>query len=208
MPISSSKLYKSGDLVRYLPDGKMMYLGRKDTMVKVRGQKLEVEEVESVIRRTLGGSSQVAVDLVELHSSGPRLVAFLSFSDNRHSNENTDDRGSGMLRSSAVPDEKMSTIIAQVRSHLNETLPGYMVPRMFIPLAMLPVNSNGKLDRNMLKEYARILPTSELFKYTESGTNEEVLTEIPHDDTVALEVSAILDNILRGPDSTGDNPLK
>ena len=56
-PASSSKLYKSGDLVHYLPDGTMMYIGWKDTMAEVRGQRLEVEEVESVIRKSLGGSS-------------------------------------------------------------------------------------------------------------------------------------------------------
>ena len=177
-------------------------------MVKVRGQKLEVEEVESVIRKSLGESSQVAVDLVELHGSGPRLVAFLKFSDNRDLNGNTNGGGSGTLQSSSVSDGKMSILIAQIRSRLNETLPGYMVPRIFIPLATLPINSNGKLDRKKLKEHARNLSTSELFKYTESGSSEEVLTDIPQDDTVALEISEILDNILRGPDSKGEISLK
>jgi thioester reductase-like protein len=208
VPASSSKLYRSGDLVRYLPDGTMMYIGRKDTMVKVRGQKLEVEEVESVIRKSLGRSSQVAVDLVELHGSGPRLVAFLSFSDNPASHGNTNGGGSGTLQSSSASGGQMSTLISQIRSHLNESLPGYMVPKIFVPLPTLPVNSNGKLDRKKLKEHARMLSTSELFKYTESGSNDEVLTEIPQDDTVALEISEILDNILRGPESKGENPLK
>lgn len=207
-PASSSKLYKSGDLVRYLPDGTMMYIGRKDTMVKVRGQKLEVEEVESVIRKSLGGSSQVAVDLVELHGSGPRLVAFLKCSEDRDLDGNTNGGCSGTLQSSSVSNEKMSILIAQIRSRLIETLPGYMVPRIYIPLATLPLNSNGKLDRAKLKEHARNLSTSELFKYTESGSSEEVLTEIPQDDTVALEVSEILVNILRRSESKGENPLK
>jgi thioester reductase-like protein len=230
-PASSSKLYKSGDLVRYLPDGTMMYIGRRDTMVKVRGQKLEVEEVESVIRKSLGGSSQVAVDvkpaekdqeieanvksklpitdgvavdLVELHGSGPRLVAFLECSEDRDLDGNTN----GGCQSSCVSEEKMSILIAQIRSRLIQTLPGYMVPRIYIPLAKLPINSNGKLDRAKLKEHARNLSTSELFKYTESGSSEEVLTEIPQDDTVALEVSDILIDILRRPESKGENPLK
>ncbi|PVH93802.1 acetyl-CoA synthetase-like protein, partial [Periconia macrospinosa] len=207
-PASSSKLYKSGDLVRYLPDGTMMYIGRKDTMVKVRGQKLEVEEVESVIRKSLGRSSQVAVDLVELHGSGPRLVAFLQCSEDRDLDGNTNGRCSGTLQSSSVSDGKMNTLIAQIRSRLIETLPAYMVPRIFIPLVTLPVSSNGKLERAKLKEHAQKLSTSELFKYTESGSGEEVLTEIPRDDTVALEVSEILDNILREPESKGENPLK
>ncbi|KAK3364537.1 hypothetical protein B0T25DRAFT_598763 [Lasiosphaeria hispida] len=199
-PASSSKLYKSGDLVRYLPDGTMMYIGRKDTMVKVRGQRLEVEEVESVIRKSLGGSSTggVAVDLVELHGSGPRLVAFLRCSEDRDLDANANGGCSGTLQPSSVSDGKMGILIAQIRSRLIETLPRYMVPRIYIPLATLPLNSNGKLDRAKLKEHARNLSTSELFKYTESGSSEEVLTEIPQDDAVALEVSEILVNILRG----------
>ncbi|KAI1866903.1 hypothetical protein JX265_007479 [Neoarthrinium moseri] len=235
-PASLSKLYKSGDLVRYLPDGTMMYIGRKDTMVKVRGQKLEVEEVESVIRKSLGRSRQlavdvvssvekdqeveaniksrlpitgdVAVDLVELHDSGPRLVAFLKCSEDRDLDGNNNGGGSGTLQSSSVSDEKLSILIAQIRSRLNETLPEYMVPRIYIPLATLPINSNGKVDRKKLKEHARSLSTSELFKYTESGSSEEVLTEIPQDDTVALEVSEILVNVLRRPESKGESPLK
>lgn len=234
-PASSSKLYKSGDLVRYLPDGRMMYIGRKDTMVKVRGQRFEVEEVESVIRKSLGGSSQtavdvvtsaekdqdieanikskvpitgdVAVDLVELHGSGPRLVAFLKCSEDLDLDGNTNGECSGTLQSSSVSDGKIRILIAQIRSCLIETLPGYMVPRIYIPLATLPMNSNGKLDRSKLKEYARNLSTSELFKYTESASSEEVLSEIPQDDTVALEVSEILVNILHRSESKGEHPL-
>ncbi|EOA81482.1 uncharacterized protein SETTUDRAFT_99043 [Exserohilum turcica Et28A] len=207
-PTPSSKLYRSGDLVRYLPDGKMVYIGRKDTMVKVRGQKLEVEEVESVIRKTLGGSSQVAVDLVELHGSGARLVAFLQYSGDKELNGHTNGVRSEMLRSSTVSDEKMNELIAQIRFRLVETLPEFMIPRIYIPLAKLPTNSNGKLDRAKLKEHARNLSASELFKYTDSGSSNGVLTEIPEDDTVALEISDILVNILSSPESTGEHPLK
>ncbi|ETS78885.1 hypothetical protein PFICI_08738 [Pestalotiopsis fici W106-1] len=206
-PAPSSKLYKSGDLVRYLPDGTMMYIGRKDTMVKVRGQRLEVEEVESVMRKSLGGSSQVAVDLVELHGSGPRLVAFLQCSEEPGLNGNVNDGCSGTHQSSSVPGKKME-LIAQLRSRLTDTLPGYMVPRIYLPLATLPTNSNGKLDRAKLKEYARTLSRSELFKYSESGPSEEVLADIPQDDAVALEVSEIVDKVLGRPESKGENPLK
>lgn len=202
---STSKLYKSGDLVRYLPNGTMMYIGRKDTMVKVRGQKLEVEEVESVMRKSLGGSSQVAVDLVELHGSGPRLLGFLECPDNRNLDE--DDRSSDTIQSSSVSDGKMNELIAKVRARLVETLPEFMVPRIYIPLATLPKNSNGKLDRAKLKELAQSLSTSQLFKYTDSASSEGLFTEIPEDDTVALQVSKILVNVLHGSEKK-DHPLK
>jgi thioester reductase-like protein len=207
-PAPSSKLYKSGDLVRYLPDGTMMYIGRKDTMIKVRGQKLEVEEVESVIRKSLGGSSQVAVDIVEFHHSGPRLVAFLQCSGDRDTNGDSDGRSSSVLRASSISDQKMGTLTGRIRSRLVDTLPEYMVPRIFLPIFQLPTNSNGKLDRAKLKEYARNLPTNELFKHTDSGSSKDVLIDIPEDDIVALEISEILVKILSGPESAGEHPLK
>lgn len=206
-PAPTSKLYKSGDLVRYLPDGTMMYIGRKDTMVKVRGQRLEVEEVESVMRKSLGGSSQVAVDLVDLLSSGPKLVAFLQWPEDQGLNGHTNVSNTGTHQSYSVSDGKMK-LITQLRSRLMDTLPEYMVPRIYIPLASLPTTPNGKLDRAKLKEHAQSLSTSELFKYTESSSSEEILTEIPQDDAVALEISEILDKVLRRSESNGENPLK
>lgn len=206
--ILSSKLYKSDDLVHFLPDDTMMYIGQKDMMVKVREQKLEVKEVESVIRKSLDGSNQVAVDLVELHNSGFRLIAFLKFSDNRDLNENTNDRDSSMLQSNSVSDGKISILIVQIRFRFNKTLSGYIVSRIFMSLVTFSVNSNGKLDHKKLKEYIRNLSTSELFKYIESGSSEKVLTEISQDDTVVFEISGIFDNILRGPVSKEENPLK
>jgi len=197
VPSSPSKLYRSGDLVRYLPDGTIRFIGRKDTMVKLNGQRLEVGEVESAIRKSRGeagsNTDNVAVDLVDLNASGPRLVAFLKYPD-----EN-------------LSEAKLSTLISQIRSHLISTLPGYMVPRIYIPLATFPHNSNGKLDRAKLKQHVRNLPTSELFRYTESGSSEQVLTEIPPHDTAAIQVSEILVDILRGPEANGEqekHPLK
>ncbi|KAK6087109.1 non-ribosomal peptide synthetase [Seiridium cupressi] len=202
-PAPTSKLYRSGDLVRYLPDGTMMYIGRKDTMVKVRGQKLEVGEVESVMRKSLGGLTQVAVDLVDLQGGGPKLVAFLQCSEGQGLNGNTNGAGSG----ASALDGKMK-LISQLRSCLMDTLPEYMVPRIYIPLASLPTTPNGKLDRTKLKEHAQSLPMSELLKYSQSGPSEEVLTDIPQDDTIALEVSEILDKVLHRSESKGENALK
>lgn len=202
-PAPTSKLYRSGDLVRYLPDGTMMYIGRKDTMVKVRGQKLEVGEVESVMRKSLGGSTQVAVDLVDLHGGGPKLVAFLQCSEDQGLNGNTN----GGHSAAHVSGWTMK-LISQLRSCLTDTLPEYMVPRIFIPLVSLPTTPNGKLDRTKLKEHAQNLSMSELLKYTKSGPSEQVLTEIPQDDAVALEVSEILDKVLHRSESNGDNALK
>ncbi|KAK6197012.1 hypothetical protein LQW54_010974 [Pestalotiopsis sp. IQ-011] len=203
VPAPTSKLYRSGDLVRYLPDGTMMYIGRKDTMVKVRGQKLEVGEVESVMRKSLGGSSQVAVDLVDLHGAGPKLVAFLQCSEDRGLDGNTNGAGSGASASDGT-----MKLISQLRSCLMDTLPEYMVPRIFIPLSSLPTTPNGKLDRTKLKEHAQNLSTGELLKYSQSGPSGEVLTDIPQDDTIALEVSGILDKVLHRSESNGENALK
>ncbi|KAI0182334.1 hypothetical protein EV127DRAFT_492848 [Xylaria flabelliformis] len=201
-PAPSSKLYKSGDLVRYLPDGTMMYIGRKDTMIKLRGQRLEVGEVESVIRKTIDESSigGVAVDLVELYGSGPRLVAFLEWLEDRDLDDDTGSNPSS---------RKLSALISLVRSRLVETVPAYMIPQIYIPLVKFPHTSNGKLDRVKLKEHVRSLPTSELLRYTQTGSGEEVMTDIPQDDTVAIEISEILLKTLSGSKLNGtDQTLK
>lgn len=155
------------------------------------------QEIESYIKSKLPITDNVAVDLMELHGSGLSLIAFLKCSEDRDLDGNINGGCIGTFQSSSVSIEKMSIVIAQIRSRLLETLSGNMIPRIYISLATFPLNSNGKLDRAKLKEHARNLSTSELFKYTEFNSSEEVLTEILQHDTVEFEFSEILVNILR-----------
>ena len=121
LPIT--KLYKTGDKVRYLPDGNLEYLGRLDNQVKIRGFRIELEEIEAVLNQ----HPQIKEASVIPHtdnSGNQRLVAYLVSS---HPIENN-----------------------QIRQFLQQKLPDYMIPSFFVELESLPLTSNGKIDRKSL----------------------------------------------------------
>ncbi|MBV9059576.1 MAG: amino acid adenylation domain-containing protein, partial [Pseudonocardiales bacterium] len=119
------RMYRSGDLVRWTPDGQLEYLGRADDQVKIRGFRIELGEIEAALA-THPGISQAVVTAVEHQPGSKRLVAYL------------------------VPAAQDSPTSAELRAHITRTLPDYMVPALFITLDELPLGPTGKLDRNAL----------------------------------------------------------
>jgi amino acid adenylation domain-containing protein/non-ribosomal peptide synthase protein (TIGR01720 family) len=124
---SGSRLYRSGDLVRWRPGGKLEFLGRVDEQVKIRGFRIEPGEIETVLRR----HPQVAAAVV---------VAWV------------DQAGTKRLAGYVVPAEGDALEISELRALVTASLPDYMVPATFMLLDQLPVNRNGKLDRRALPE--------------------------------------------------------
>ncbi|ACB52398.1 peptide synthetase [Crocosphaera subtropica ATCC 51142] len=116
--IEGSRLYKTGDLARYLPDGTIEYLGRIDNQVKIRGFRIELGEIEGMLRQHPQVQEAIAV-VQEDNNKTPRLVAYV-------------------VASSEPPD---------LRQFLSEKLPAYMVPTLFISLDAFPLTPNGKIDR-------------------------------------------------------------
>ena len=124
------RLYRTGDRARFRPDGVLELLGRTDRQVKIRGLRVELGEIEA----QLGRHPQVAeaVAMVREDSPGdPRLVAYYVARP---------DRIAGQEPAGA----------AALAAFLRSTLPSYMVPGAFVPLAALPVTANGKIDRAAL----------------------------------------------------------
>jgi amino acid adenylation domain-containing protein len=125
-----ARLYKTGDLVRYLPDGKIEYLGRIDQQVKVRGFRIELGEIETALKQHESVSAAV-VAAKDDAAGGKLLVAYLIFHDD-----------------SAAADS--SSIIGELRSLLKSLLPDYMMPAAFVILQTMPLTPNGKVDRRAL----------------------------------------------------------
>jgi amino acid adenylation domain-containing protein/non-ribosomal peptide synthase protein (TIGR01720 family) len=124
------RLYRTGDRVRWRADGQIEFLGRRDHQVKVRGSRIEPGEIESVLGRHPGVGEAVVV-VREDEGSGKRLVAYVSAKEGR------------------------SVTGGELRSHLRGELPEYMVPSAFVVLVSLPLNANGKVDRQALPEPGR-----------------------------------------------------
>jgi amino acid adenylation domain-containing protein len=120
--IAGTRLYRTGDRVRLLPDGRFDFLGRFDDQVKVRGFRIEPGEIEEVL------ASHPAVAAVVVL---PREV-----------------EGSRALVAYVVPED---LDLPSLRAALRERLPEYMVPAFFVPLPALPINPNGKVDRAALR---------------------------------------------------------
>jgi amino acid adenylation domain-containing protein len=119
---SETRLYKTGDLARFRSDGRIEFLGRRDFQVKVRGYRIELEEVEHVLAQH-ESVKDVAVVTWEDQDGDKRLVAYY------------------------IPREGKKAATADLRRHLQEKLPDYMCPSFFVELQTFPFTPNGKIDR-------------------------------------------------------------
>ncbi|GIC91342.1 nonribosomal peptide synthase [Aspergillus udagawae] len=156
----NNRLYKTGDLVRYGSDGRLYIHGRKDTQIKVRGQRLELQELEYHIHRCFESAGNVVVELVRNGSDGsPRLFAFIA---------STKEVSSQFDGFSAVGKEFRDRAAA-ASTKLFESLPSYMVPTYFVPSVTLPLNSSGKVDRKQLQSWASALSSDQLKDYRPSA---------------------------------------
>ncbi len=125
------RLYKTGDLGKWLPDGNIEYLGRIDHQVKIRGNRIELGEIESALSRYEGIHDCVVVDRQD-QTGDKYLVGYYAAGD-------------------AVP-------VDNLRSFLNNALPEYMVPSRFMWLEKIPLNPNGKADRKALPDIEGVRP--------------------------------------------------
>ncbi|MEH1938080.1 MAG: amino acid adenylation domain-containing protein [Nostoc sp.] len=124
-PFGSGRLYKTGDLARYLPDGNIEYLGRIDNQVKIRGFRIELLEIETLLGQH-GDVQNCCVIAHEVTPGNKRLVAYV------------------------VPQKDITPRTEELRQFLSDKLPGYMVPNVFVILESLPLTPNGKVDRRAL----------------------------------------------------------
>jgi amino acid adenylation domain-containing protein/non-ribosomal peptide synthase protein (TIGR01720 family) len=156
----SGRMYKTGDLVRYNSDGTLDYLGRKDTQVKLHGQRLELGEVE----HHLLGAKSVSNAMVMLPKMGHcqgRLVAITELWGDEAPAGSALDSTKGSTRGSEIQllDKAqvgvMSLRTSQLREYLSNQLPTYMLPTVWILVEAIPLNTSGKLDRAKVAQWVQ-----------------------------------------------------
>jgi amino acid adenylation domain-containing protein len=120
-------LYKTGDLCRFLPEGTIEFLGRLDQQVKIRGNRIELAEIESTLAK---------------HESIKEVVVAAR----------RDDRGGHYLCAFFTTPVSGTALVSRLREHLSRELPSYMVPSFFVPMDSLPLTPTGKIDRRSLPD--------------------------------------------------------
>ena len=124
-PRTGERIYRTGDLGRYLPDGNIEFLGRVDFQIKLRGYRIEAGEIESALAKHPGVQNAV-VTVTKTQQHQKYLTAYV------------------------VPQRGMSLNMEELRKFLEQKLPSYMVPSSFQCLETLPLTANGKVDRSAL----------------------------------------------------------
>ncbi|RPK07111.1 Malonyl CoA-acyl carrier protein transacylase [Bacillus subtilis] len=148
--VPNERMYKSGDLVRWLPDGNLEYLGRLDTQVKIRGHRIEIKEIETAL----------------LLNSVIQEVVVVARKDEQHQD---------YLCAYIVANGQWT--VSELRQYLSETLPLFMIPSYFVSMDKIPQTSNGKVNVKALPEPKQNIQLG--MKYTSpSNRTESVLIEI------------------------------
>lgn len=124
-PFGAGMLYRTGDLVRYLPDGNIDFMGRIDAQVKIRGHRIELGEIEHHLAQ---------------HPDVQQVVVLAR----------EDVPGEKVLVAYIVPETGATWSPNVYRNEISESLPAYMVPNVYIEIAAIPINPNGKVDRKAL----------------------------------------------------------
>ncbi|KAI8716682.1 hypothetical protein NCS52_00962400 [Fusarium sp. LHS14.1] len=156
---SETRYYRTGDLARYAPDGSIIYMGRKDLQAKIHGQRLELSEIESHIRR----SGHFADCVVEVLLSAT-LVAFVLAGE----------PGPGVYNGPLSAGQIHEAALSQTQSRLRSALPEYMVPTVYIPCASWPTTASGKIDRRRLR--ANVGSSLGNYRFQQKGPKREAET--------------------------------
>lgn len=141
---SMGRSYRTGDLVRYTDDGELIFVGRRDRQVKLRGQRIELEDIESKLKQYLRlPNANILVEVLDVHGTA-NLVAFL------HHPSINETPGHDVDGDTTQMAEAMELEIEGLRARISEVFPAYMWPVAWIPLKEVPLGPTGKLDRRRL----------------------------------------------------------
>ncbi|PNS17152.1 Nonribosomal peptide synthetase 2 [Sphaceloma murrayae] len=173
------RIYRTGDLVRLLHDNSFEFLGRADSQVKLRGQRLEIDEIVTVILGCEAIEDAVCVVARQEVQQKDQLVAFVTPSSDRK-------QGQPALYENSTIDK----MISQAKTACEDRLPVYMVPTHFIPIHFVPLSVNNKQDDKALKQFYQSLSTTQLQQLSLSCTEQRELNDIER--VIVASLSATL----------------
>ncbi|OOQ85145.1 Nonribosomal peptide synthetase 4 [Penicillium brasilianum] len=172
-PGRQGRLYKTGDLGVYDPDGSggIVFVGRKDTQVKLRGQRVELGEIESQLNARLPSEATVIAEVIVPQGAGGQstLVAFVSFQSAK-GQEHLEIQSAEL-----VPEQ--SQLLSDANAEISKVLPRYMVPTSYIPVNYIPTLISGKTDRKRLRQFGATVDLRELDQRAGNAISRE-LTEL------------------------------
>jgi len=181
----STRLYKTGDLARYLPNGELEYLGRIDQQVKIRGFRIELGEIEAVLQQH-PAIQEVVVLIKEAkcdlnhptnqQENTANITELRQFLKGKP--ESVKNSAVQQLVAYCVAHQQPAPTITELRCWLKNKLPEYMIPTVFIMLDHLPLTPNGKVDRQALPDTDEVRPDLATAYVAPSNSVERTLAEV------------------------------
>ncbi|KAF1911474.1 nonribosomal peptide synthetase 6 [Ampelomyces quisqualis] len=168
-PGRHGRIYKTGDLVKYDPDGdgEIIFVGRQDQQVKLRGQRIELAEIEYNMQKHLPADCQLAAEVIKPGGSAEAtLVAFL-VEQKKGGMRHLDGHLFGSFSN------KFQTALQEMTKQLCNDLPGYMVPTAYIPLWKMPLLVSCKTDRKRLREIGNSITRQDLRRFNAMMSNSK-----------------------------------
>lgn len=152
---SGRRFYRTGDLVKQNLDGSFVCLGRRDTQVKIHGQRVEIGEIELCVKNNFSLAGEIVVGLVTVGDSEPGIVNHMTvlavaIEVPAPDGANTLPQGPTVPRILPMSESLQRSLVG-LRGALAASLPAYMVPQLYLPVPYLPLTDSGKLDRQVLQ---------------------------------------------------------
>ena len=179
-----SRCYRTGDMARFQPDGRIIFNGRHSGFVKIRGLRVELGEVETAMNSCLLGDGPSAV-IVDNEYCTTELVAFVERSD-----------------------EAAGSLADEIHPVLQRILPSYMIPSVFIPIQSMPLTDSKKIDRIRLRAYWEQLSLPELAALRPGGTSSQTWPLIDPRDWRAVELSNTVADLVDMKQPSGGQYLR
>lgn len=172
-----NRLYRTGDLMRYSAagDGSLEFVGRKDRQVKLRGQRMELSEIEHQVSRHFPCANDAVVEMIaSADAESQRMLAAFIWDGTTRAKPQANGVSDKLSTPEMflLPDNEFKSRVSTAKLALRQSLPSFMIPSLFIPLKQLPLGATGKANRRLLNSEASLLSQRQLSIYQAVSSSE------------------------------------